>query len=125
MKKELSISRAILVIAAVFSTILVSILSKQFSIAEMVFAIYGAQVGLCPLVIAALLMPKEKLKGISVWAAVAVSAGFIAGWEAALLGGFAENTNLVFLAPVFSLAVSTTFLGVGMLLRKSEAREQS
>lgn len=125
MKKELSISRAILVIAAVFSTILVSILSKQFSIAEMVFAIYGAQVGLCPLVIAALLMPKEKLKGISVWAAVAVSSGFIAGWEAALLGGFAENTNLVFLAPVFSLAVSTTFLGVGMLLRKSEAKEQS
>jgi Na+/proline symporter len=125
MKKELGFSRTILVLAAVFSTLLVHVLSKEFSIAEMVFAIYGAQVGLCPLVIAALFLPQERLTRLSAWAAVAVSAGFIAGWEAALLGGYTENTNLVFLAPVFSLAVSTTFLCVGMLLRNSGARFQS
>jgi Na+/proline symporter len=124
MTRELGVSRAILVIAAVFSTILVHLLSRQFSIAEMVFAIYGAQVGLCPLVVAALLLPREKLKGISAWAAVAVSGGFIAGWEAALLGGYTENTNLVFLAPVFSLAVSSLFLAIGMLLRTTEAKYQ-
>jgi len=125
MKRELTISRTILVIAAVLSTVLVQVLSKRFSIAEMVFAIYGAQVGLCPLVIAALLLPQEKLKGMSAWAAVAISAGFIAGWEAALLGGFTKNTDLVFLAPVFSLVVSTTFLCVGMLLKNTGARFQS
>jgi Na+/proline symporter len=124
MTRELGVSRAILVIAAVFSTIMVHLLSRQFSIAEMVFAIYGAQVGLCPLVVAALLLPREKLKGISAWAAVAVSGGFIAGWEAALLGGYTENTNLVFLAPVFSLAVSSLFLAIGMLLRTTEAKYQ-
>jgi hypothetical protein len=91
----------------------------------MVFAIFGAQVGLCPLVIGALLLPKAKLKGMSAWAAVAVSAGFIAGWEAALLGHFTGNQNLVFLAPVFSLIVSSAFLCVGLLVRSSEAKDQS
>ena len=96
-------------IAAAASMILVYILSKHFSIAEMVFAIYGAQVGLCPLVIAALLVPPERLKGMSAWAAAAVSAGFIAAWGAALSGGYSGNTDLIYLAPVFSLVVSTTF----------------
>jgi len=125
LKRELTISRAILVIAAVLSTVLVQVLSKRFSIYEMVFAIYGAQVGLCPLVIAALLLPPERLKGMSAWAAVAISAGFIAGWEAALLGGYTNNADLVLLAPVFSLGVSTTFLCIGMLLKNSGARFQS
>lgn len=125
MKRELTVSRTILVIAAVFSTILVHVLSQRFSITWMVFAIYGAQVGLCPVVIAALLLPKEKLKGMSAWAAVAVSAGFIAGWEAALLGGFTKNTDLIFLAPVFSLAVSTAFLCVGVLLKNTGSRFHS
>ncbi len=126
LKGELAISRTILVIAAIFSTVLVQLLSLAgFSIVDMVFAIYGAQVGLCPLVIAALLLPKDKLKGMSAWAAVAVSAGFIAGWEAALLGRFTQNQNLVFLAPVFSLIVSSAFLCVGLLVRSSEAKDQS
>ncbi|HPD47776.1 MAG TPA: hypothetical protein P5279_14260 [Anaerohalosphaeraceae bacterium] len=115
LRRELTISRAILVIAAAASMILVYILSKHFSIAEMVFAIYGAQVGLCPLVIAALLVPPERLKGMSAWAAAAVSAGFIAAWGAALSGGYSGNTDLIYLAPVFSLVVSTTFLGIGVL----------
>ncbi|MBE0536305.1 MAG: hypothetical protein IH624_11605 [Phycisphaerae bacterium] len=123
--RELTISRTILVAAAVLSTALVHVLSERFTIVDMVFAIYGAQVALCPLVIAALLLPSERLKGMSAWAAVAVSAGFIAGWEAALLGAYTRNTNLVFLAPVFSLVVSTTFMCIGMLLKNSGARFQS
>ncbi len=125
LRREIRITRAILVAAAIVSTVFVHVLSERFSITEMVFAIYGAQVGLCPLVIAALLLPPERLKGMSAWAAVAVSAGFIAGWEAALLGGYTKNTDLVFLAPVFSLAVSTTFMMIGMLLKNSGARFQS
>ena len=126
LKGELTISRSILVIAAMFSIVLVQLLSiAGFSIVDMVFAIFGAQVGLCPLVIGALLLPKAKLKGMSAWAAVAVSAGFIAGWEAALLGHFTGNQNLVFLAPVFSLIVSSAFLCVGLLVRSSEAKDQS
>jgi len=126
LKSELTVSRSILVVAAVFSTVLVQLLSVAgFSIVDMVFAIYGAQVGLCPLVIVALLVPRERLKGMSAWAAVAVSAGFISGWEAALLGRFTDNTNLVFLAPVFSLVVSSGFLCVGFLVRSSDSGEQS
>lgn len=45
LRRELTISRAILVIAAAASMILVYILSKHFSIAEMVFAIYGRRSG--------------------------------------------------------------------------------
>ncbi len=52
LKSELNASRTILVIAAVLSTVLVQVLSMVgFSIVDLVFAIYGAQVGLCPLVI--------------------------------------------------------------------------
>ncbi|MHC4123564.1 MAG: hypothetical protein ACYSSI_08330 [Planctomycetota bacterium] len=115
-KSELNVSRCILVLAAIVSTILVQLLSVVgFSIADLVFAIYGAQLGLCPLVIFALLMKRERLKRLSVWAALAVSAGFITGWGSAVYGRLAGQTNLVFLAPVASLAVSALFLGIGFL----------
>jgi Na+/proline symporter len=120
-KKELNISRTILILAAVVSTILVQLLSSAgFSIADLVFAIYGAQLGLCPLVIAALSLKRERLRNLSVWAALAVSVGFVTGWGAAVYGRFTANTNLVFLAPVCSLVVSSVLLSVGFLTGKTE-----
>jgi sodium/pantothenate symporter len=119
-RKELNVSRTILVIAAIISTILVQLLTMVgFSIADLVFAIYGAQLGLCPLVLAALVWDRAKLRKLSVWAAAAVSAGFVAGWAAALYGRLTQNTDLVFLSPVFSLAVSLLFLGAGVVCNRT------
>jgi sodium/pantothenate symporter len=115
-KRELNVSRIILVLAAIISTILVQGLSQiGFSIADLVFAIYGAQLGLCPLVLAALIWERPRLRKLTGWAASAVSAGFIAGWGAAVYGRLAHNTDLVFLAPVFSLVVSLLVLGAGVV----------
>jgi Na+/proline symporter/Fe-S-cluster containining protein len=119
-RKELNVSRTILVVAAIISTILVQLLTMVgFSIADMVFAIYGAQLGLCPLVLAALVWDRAKLRKLSAWAAAAVSAGFVAGWTAALYGRLTQNTDLVFLSPVFSLAVSLLLLGAGVIANNS------
>jgi len=121
-RKELNISRVILLLAAIISTILIQGLSHiGFSIADLVFAIYGAQLGLCPLALAALIWERTRLKKLSVWAAAAVSAGFIAGWGAALYGRLTHNTDLVFLAPVFSLTASLLLLGLGIFSYKISA----
>ncbi|MBW8035414.1 MAG: hypothetical protein FVQ79_07235, partial [Planctomycetes bacterium] len=65
-KKELNMPRIILVVAAIISTLLVQLLSMAgFSIADLVFAIYGAQLGLCPLVLISLMVSRENLKRLS------------------------------------------------------------
>ena len=115
-QRELRISRTILVVAALLSTLLVQVLSMVgFSIADLVFAIYGSQVGLCPLAISALLLRREQLSRMSDWAASAVSAGFVIGWGSAAFGVVAGSANMVFLAPVFSLLVSSLLLAAGFL----------
>ena len=97
-KNELMISRLILILAAAISTIIVQFLfSMGFSIADLVFAIYGAQLGLFPLVILALTRDKEHLKNLSAWAAMALLIGFAAGWSSAVYGRISGNTNFVFL----------------------------
>lgn len=119
-KKELRISRTILILAAIISTIFVQLLSKKgFSIADLVFAIYGAQLGLCPLVIAALFLKKERLKTLSNWAVTAVSAGFIIGWATAIYGNAIQSQYLAYLPPVLSLIISTLFLYIGFLFNPS------
>ena len=118
-KKELNFSRTILVVAAIISTIFVQLLSSAgFSIADLVFAIYGAQLGLCPLVISALLLKREQLKSMSAPAVLAITAGFVTGWGTAIYGRLTVNTNLVFLAPVSSLVVSSLILCTGFLTNK-------
>jgi hypothetical protein len=120
-KKELRLSRSILIAAAVISTILVQLLSLAgFSIADLVFAIYGAQLGLCPLVIAGLLLGRERLGRVSNWAALAVGTGFIAGWGTAIYGRLTANTSLVFLAPVCSLVISAAILCTGFVAGKTK-----
>lgn len=115
-QRELRISRTILVVAALISTLLVQVLSMVgFSIADLVFAIYGSQVGLCPLAISALLLKRRQLNRMSDWAASAVSAGFVIGWASAAFGVLTKQASLVFLAPAFSLVVSSVLLAAGFL----------
>jgi len=119
-KKELTISRTILVMSAIISTIFVQILRmKGFSIADLVFAIFGAQLGLCPLVIAALTIKREKLKPLSKWAVAAISAGFIVGWGAAIYANAnkGESDWLSYLPPMLSFSVSSLIFGAGLFSR--------
>ena len=98
-------------------TLLVQVLSMVgFSIADLVFAIYGSQVGLCPLAISALLLKRRQLNRMSDWAASAVSAGFVIGWGSAAFGVLTKQASLVFLAPAFSLVVSGILLAAGFLV---------
>ena len=122
--RELRISRTILIGSAVISMLLVQSLSLAgFSIADLVFAIYGAQVGLCPLAICALLLDRKQLKGMSDWAASAVTAGFVIGWGTALFGRLMNHTQMVYLAPVFSLLTSAGMLGIGFFVSSGLRKE--
>ena len=119
-KSELNFSRFILVLTATISILLVQFLSKAgFSIADLVFAVYGAQLGLCPLVISALLMDKKHLSRLSLWATLAISLGFITGWGSAIYGRFINDTDLVFLAPICSLAASSVLMCTGIVYEKA------
>lgn len=119
--KELWTSRFILIGAALISMCVVVILSSiGFSIADFVFAIYGAQLGLFPSIIAALYGEKTKLNQLSRWAAVSIACGFISGWATAGYGKMIRSDDVVFLAPVASLLISTLILGTGYLLLPKE-----
>ncbi len=114
---ELQWSRVVLIAAALISAIIVMILSSAgFSIADFVFAIYGAQLGLFVPILSALYMKKETLIRLSRWAAAAIACGFIAGWTSAGYGKFILNTDLVFLAPAASLFVSSFIFGLGFFV---------
>jgi sodium/pantothenate symporter len=117
-KKELHVSRLILILAAIISTALIQLLSNKwhFTIANFVFAIYGAQLGLCPLVIAALLLKKERLQKLSKWAVSAISAGFLVGWGSAIYGKIIHNEDIIYLSPVSSLIISSLLLFTGILI---------
>ncbi len=115
--KELWFSRLILIAAALISMAVVMVLSSiGFSIADFVFAIYGAQLGLFPSIIAALYGNKSKLQKLSRWAALSIACGFMAGWTTAGYGKFIANDDLVFLAPVSSLLISSLILGAGFFV---------
>jgi Na+/proline symporter len=119
--KELWISRMILIAAALLSMGVVVILSSiGFSIADFVFAIYGAQLGLFPSIVAALYGDRTKLEKMSRWAAASITFGFIAGWSTAGYGKYIVNDDLVFLAPVASLLISSLILGIGFIFSPKE-----
>ncbi|WP_250510336.1 hypothetical protein [Caballeronia sp. GACF4] len=116
-KIELSYSRIILGVSAGVAVIIVEGLTAfGFSIADLVFAVYGSQLGLVPVVIAALTLPPERLGRLGPVATCAVLSGFAGGWLSAAYGKFFGNDNLVFLAPVVSLIFSMIVLGSGLML---------
>lgn len=113
--RELRLSRLILGASALLAVAIVEGLRQLgFSIADLVFAVYGSQLGLVPVVLLALYVAPQRLKTLGLPAVAAVVAGFLAGWGAAAWGKLAGNAELVFLAPVASLTVSALLLALGL-----------
>jgi sodium/proline symporter len=115
---ELVTARRLLFAIASFSIVLVwGLQTAGFTIADLVFAVYGAQLGMVPAVIAALFAPQHVLRRLGRWASAAVLVGFATGWATAGYGKWIGDGNIVFLAPATSLAVSTMILAVGSVMR--------
>ena len=109
--KDVKFSRIIITVAAIAAMIIVGGLTALgFSIADLVFAIYGAQLGLFPPVALALLAHNDWKRRFKSGCVVAVSVGFVVGWGLAIGGKVFGNDNLVFLAPVGSLVASSIAL---------------
>jgi len=118
-KSELGLSRLILVVSALVATLLVGFLNYMgFSIADLIFSIYGSQLGLVAPVVFALLFSKEKLLKLNTWAGVAIVIGFLSGWSSAICGKVIGSDNLIFLAPCISLMLSSSILMMGYLIKK-------
>ena len=116
---ELKLSRSILIAAAIFAILIVELLNYWgFSIADLIFSIYGSQLGLVMPVLLALFAKKELLLQLKNWAAAAIILGFLTGWASAVIGKMYQNDNLVFLAPCASLGASSLILGIGYFGRK-------
>lgn len=113
---KLFTARAITVGVAVVAVIIVEALRRAgLGIADMVFAVYGSQLGLVPAVIGALFFRQELTRRIRRWALAGVTCGFVAGWSAAIAGKLNGNSDLVFLAPAFSLIVSGLLIYFGAM----------
>lgn len=116
---ELRLSRLLLIGVAVAALVVVEALTAiGFSISDLVFAVYGAQLGMVPVVLFALLRPKSEALAVGNFAAAAVALGFAAGWVCAGYGKLTGNGDLVFLSPAASLIVSIVVFGAGLLLAK-------
>jgi|GEM_PF-585955 len=122
-RREMNLSRLILVVTALLSILMVQLLAKAgFSVVDLIFAVYGSQLGLCPLVVSALVFGRKRLRILSFWATLALTVGFVTGWASAVYGRFTASTNLVFLAPVWSLLASTALLTTGMAWERFAGR---
>jgi Na+/proline symporter len=117
-ESEVRLSRLFLLAVALLATAVVALLiAAGFSIADLVFAVYGAQLGLVVPVLLSLFADRETLSRLSKWATLAVGLGFAAGWAAAVVGKIIGSPNLIFLAPAASLGVSCTLVLVGFVYR--------
>lgn len=116
-KKEFLLSRYILTGAAVTAVFLVEGLKYLgFSIADLVFSIYGGALTLFPLIIAALYSNRNRLAKLSLFANIAVITGFFSGWGIAVYGKLINNGNMIFLSPCLSIFVSGLVIGTGFLM---------
>jgi Na+/proline symporter len=113
---ELALSRKILVVAAIVAIVVVEGLTRAgFSIADLVFAVYGAQLGMVPAVLIALLADGLTVRRLRRWAPAAVFSGFVVGWGSAGIGKVIASDDLVFLAPAISLIISSVIFGIGRI----------
>jgi len=113
---EIHLSRAFLFGVALLATAVVALLIMAgFSIADLVFAVYGAQLGLVVPVLLSLYASRDALQGLSGWAVWAIGLGFVSGWATAIIGKITASPNLVFLAPAASLGASCLILLIGFL----------
>lgn len=118
-KKELNLSRKILLLSAIVSVGVVEVLrAGGFSVADLAFAIYGASLGMTPAIILSLFWSREKLKNISNFAYISIASGFVLGWSSAILGKVTGNGNLVFLSPLVGFVSASIIIGLGILLKR-------
>lgn len=118
-KKELKMSRFILIGSAFFAVILVEILRiGGFSVADLAFAIYGASLCLVPPILMALFGNRYMLKQLRNWANFSIVLGFVSGWGSAIMGKITGDGNLVFLAPCISMGVSSVVMAIGCITAK-------
>lgn len=116
-RSELILSRWLLLLSAVAAVFVVEGLRLAgFTIADLVFSVYGAQLGLVPLVLLAIFVHKNRLLAIRGFATAAVMLGFVGGWASAGYGKWIGNSDLVFLAPAVSLGISTVIVLSGFLI---------
>lgn len=112
---ELKLARILVVVLGLLSIAIVELLrAAGFSITDLVFALYGSQLGMAPVVLLALTGRAERNAARGRWAAAAVGLGFVAGWGTAGYGKWIADANLVFLAPLASLAFSLVICGGGL-----------
>ena len=109
--KELFFSRVLLIYAALVAVIAVEWLTYfGFSVADLVFAVYGAQLSLLPPILLALFANQAKLKHLAGPAAWAIGFGFCAGWSGEFVGRLL-NSPIASLSPIISIAVSGCIMG--------------
>jgi Na+/proline symporter len=115
--KELFTSRFILIASALVATTLVEILSYYgFTIRDLIFAVYGAQLGLTPAVLLALFVSRKRLYFLSKWANLAIILAFVSGWGLAIVGKLQANQHFIDLAPSVSFGISLSILLLGFLI---------
>jgi len=118
-KTELLNSRIILFLTAFLAVLLVEGLKYLgFSIADLVFSIYGGSLALFPLIMAALFSDRKRLSRLSNYASNAVILGFLSGWVIAIIGKLIDNSNMIFLSPTVGISVSAAVLGLGWYLTR-------
>lgn len=123
-KKELGLSRQILLLSAIVSVGVVEVLRiGGFSVADLAFAIYGAALGMSPAILLSLYWPREKLRLYGGIVNTSIILGFLSGWGSAIVGKILGNGNLVFLAPLVSFSVATFILTVGIAIAKVMSSE--
>jgi Na+/proline symporter len=124
--KEVVLARGLLFFVAFVSVAAVWMLHAiGFSIADLVFAVYGAQLGLVPAVLVALRLSTERLARVGSFAMTAVLAGFAAGWGSAAYGKLSGISDLVFLAPAVSLITSALILCLGLLVTHAASNRRA
>lgn len=116
---ELKISRKILTLSVIITIGLVAGLQQLgFSIADLVFAIYGGQLVLFPAILATLYFKRKDLIKLSLTSTVAVFLGFISGWVSAIVGKLTGNSSVIFLAPAISIGTSTIIMLSGFMFKQ-------
>jgi hypothetical protein len=63
----------------------------------------------------ALLRNRFELKRLAPWVLSSIGLGFVFGWGSAGYGKYIGDANIVFLAPVASLLISSLVLGAGLI----------
>ncbi len=120
-KKELRLSRVILVISAVLAVVVVEILRMSgFSVADLAFSIYGAALGLVPPILFALFTSRDTLKKLGLWTSLSLILGFASAWTSAILGKVIDDGDLVFWAPVFGFCVSGIILSLAYIVKRNK-----